>query len=208
MNHRMIHRMAITSVIVTCTMTAMGRLTTQASIDPSKHLTMAAAPIKAKRVPPSMLGTPLEFEGERAAVFASESWVTYMNEQLENAGYDRIPGCHERLKTDSFAFIPDCDGNLVFTSTMYRAAAAIMKPKEKQIDVRTGRGLPVRDIVSNNVRDIVDTSAMRREIAPAAAYRNDQMLPQPARSYADSSAYVDETVPAVLRAPVPQTRRR
>jgi hypothetical protein len=208
--HRLIHRVAVASVIVTCTMTAMGRVTTQASIDPHQHLSIQQARVAPKRIPPSMLGAPMTFEGEQAAVFANEGWVAYMNEALTKSGFDRIPGCSERLKTESFSLVADCDGQLVFTSNMYRAVASTMKSPTKTIDVRTGDGLPVRDIVSSNARDIVDSSAIRRDaIAPLAQTRQEPATPMNVSNYAEAAGgYVDESVPAVLRAPVPQTRRR
>lgn len=206
----LLHRCAISAVAVVCTMAALGRGPSQASIDPGAHILTKPVAVTAKRAaPPSMIGSPMEFEGDQAGVFASEAWRIYMNTVLEKAGYGPIPGCAERLQTEAFAFIANCDGDLVFTSNMYRAAADMMREKRKQIDVRSGEGLPPRDIVSNNPRDIVDASVIRRE-SVNVGYDPRPVAPQerPLAYAGGGSGYIDESVPAVLKAPVPQTRRR
>lgn len=206
------NRTALGALVVVLTMSALGRSPSHAAIatrvDPKQE---AALVLPKRRGPaPAMLGQPMTFEGESGGQYPSEAWRTYMNGLLAQAGYGPIDGCSDRMRTEAFVYQENCDGEMVFVSGIYRATASMLKPASSRIDVRTGTGLPPKDIVSNAASDIVDRSAGQRMSGPVGYATPSQPIAAvsaAASSGLASGPYVDESVP-ILNAPVPQTRRR
>lgn len=206
------NRAALGALVVVLTMGVLERSPSHAAIATRIEVKpQTALVLPTRRGPaPAMLGQPMTFEGESGGQYPSEAWRTYMNGLLAQAGYGPIDGCSDRMRTEAFVYQENCDGEMVFVSGIYRATASMLKPATARIDVRTGSGLPPRDIVSNAASDIVDRSAGQRMTAPAG------YAPSPGPTAAGAGvpttalsggAYVDESVP-ILNAPVPQTRRR
>jgi hypothetical protein len=205
----LLNRGTVGAVIVFLSMSMFDRTTSQAAIARNPGLRgLEASLAPPKRGPaPSMIGIPMSFEGDDAGQYPTEAWRTYMNRILTGLGYDPIDGCAERTRTDAFVYTLDCSGEMVFVSGIYKATASMIPSKSNKIDVRTGSGLPVKDIVSSASTDIVDRSLAER--TPFNQGYATSASIEPARSALPTSAnsYVDESVP-ILNAPVPQTRRR
>lgn len=206
------NRIALGALVVVLTMGVLERSPSHAAIatriDPKQEVALVLP--KRRGPAPAMLGQPMTFEGESGGQYPSETWRTYMNGLLAQAGYGPIDGCSDRMRTEAFVYQENCDGEMVFVSGIYKATASMLKPTTARIDVRTGAGLPPKDIVSSAATDIVDRSAGQR-MSAQVGYASTS-APTTATAAAGGSAiaggpYVDEWVP-ILNAPVPQTRRR
>lgn len=203
------NRTALGALVVVLTMGVLERSPSHAAIATRVDLKQEIALVLPKRrgPAPAMLGQPMTFEGESGGQYPSEAWRTYMNGLLAQVGYGPIDGCTDRMRTEAFVYQENCDGEMVFVSGIYRATASMLKPATTRIDVRSGAGLPPKDIVSSAASDIVDRTAGQRMSVPGGYAASSAPQAAAAPAAIAGGPYVDESVP-ILNAPVPQTRRR